>query len=139
MVARLTLVRLPVDGAVKRSGTEDRKTPPDYKSNLSLPLLAKAAQQRSAAAVPEALDIIKAGISQPFQLLIQRGSHAIEVEEATTRLDERKDLAINGSDDIVRANIVDRYRAYYGLKGTVDFFTPARLAQIRKRIINSLL
>ena len=50
-------------------------------------LLPKPAYERSATAVPKALDVAKAGLTEPLQLLGQRRSHAVEIKKAAAGFD----------------------------------------------------
>jgi len=50
-------------------------------------LLSKSAYERSATAVPQALDVAKARLTEPLHLLGQRRSHAVEIKKTAAGFD----------------------------------------------------
>src|SRR5690242_14527467 len=69
----------------------------ETKSNHSIspPLLSKSTDERSSTAVPEGFHILKPGFPQPSYLILQRRSHAIEIQETTAGFYQRKSLAVD--------------------------------------------
>jgi hypothetical protein len=50
-------------------------------------LFFEAAEERAGFACPEAAYILKAGVSQPFHLVVQRWALAVEIDEAAAAFD----------------------------------------------------
>src|SRR5262249_753803 len=89
-----------------RQGIDVRKR--NRTSSSFARLFLESAEKRSRFTCPEALHVLKAGISQPFHLVFQRRTLSVEIDEAAAAFNERKYIGVNALNNFWTTGVVNR-------------------------------
>src|SRR5262245_58926370 len=106
---------LPGNGARFRQGIDDRKR--NCTSSSFAQLFLEAAEKSAGFTCPEATYILKAGVSQPFHLVVQRWALAVEIDEAAAAFNQRKYIGVNALDYSRTTGVVNRDGGDDGFEG----------------------
>jgi hypothetical protein len=92
----------------------------------------EAAEKCSGFTCPETLHVPEAGISQPFHLVFQRRTLAVEIDEAAAAFNERKYIGVDALDDFGTAGIVKAMAETTASKGPISFCVQPGLQKSQK-------